>query len=136
MADPELSPMPAPAPLLPTTTCPVCARCPAKGKEPEVLVDTLPHLKAKASGSLRGTKWCMPSPALAGPQDVDKDVPGASELPEVQIEHPSSRQGSKDILTCSESIAIGGVGFTTCSHLHLLTTLLGLLWALPSVQHC
>ena len=100
-----------------------------------MLVETPPHLKAKASGSLRGTKRRMPSPALAGPQDVNEDVPGALELLEVQIEQPSSCRGSEDV-PCSESIAIGGVGFTTCSHLHLLTTLLGSLWALPGVQHC
>ena len=90
-----------------------------------MLVETLPHLKAKESGSQRGTKQRVPSPALVGPQDVNKDVPSASELPEVQVEHPLSRQGSEDVPTHSESIAIGGVGFTTCSHLHLLTTLLG-----------
>ena len=114
MADPEPCPMPAPAPPLPITSHPVCAHCAAKGKEPEVLVDTPPHLKAKASESLRGTKWFVPSPAPAGPQQVvNEDVPGASELPEVQVEHPSSRQGSKDVPMCSESITIGGVSLRT-----------------------
>ena len=59
-----------------------------------MLVDSSPRLKAKASGSLRGMKQHVPSSALAGPQDVDEDVPGTSELPEVQVERPSSQQGS------------------------------------------
>ena len=59
-----------------------------------MLVDSLPHLKAKASGSLRGTKQRVPSSALAGLQDVDEDVPGTSELPEVQVKRLSSQQRS------------------------------------------
>ena len=94
MADSEPSPLPALAPFLPSTSHPVHTCRPAKRKEPEVLVDSSPHLRAKASGSLRGTKQHVPSPALAGPQDVDEDVPGTSELPEVQVERPSSQQGS------------------------------------------
>ena len=70
MADPEPSPMPALVPPLPSTSLPVCPHRPAKGKEPEVLVDTLPHLKAKESGPLGVTEQHVPSPASAGPQDV------------------------------------------------------------------
>ena len=136
MADPEPSPLPALAPPLPSTSCPVHAHCPAKGKEPEVLVESLPHLRVKASGSLRGTKQHVPSPALAGLQDVNEDVPGTSELPEVQVEHPLSQQGSENLQACSESIAIGEVSITFPYHLHLLTTRIGSLWTLPSLQYC
>ena len=108
----------------------------SKGEEPEVLVDSPPHLRAKASGSLRGTKWCVPSPALAGPQDVDEDVPGTSELPKVRVEHPSSQQGSKDLQARSESIAISEVSITYPYHLHPLTTRIGSLWTLRSLQYC
>ena len=109
MADPEPTPLPALAPPLPSTSRPVRTRRPAKGKEPEVLVDSPPHSRAKASGSLRGTKQRVPSPAPAGPQDVDEDVPGTPELPEVQVEHPLSQQGSEDLQARSQSIAIGDV---------------------------
>ena len=59
-----------------------------------------------------------------------------SELPEVQVEHPSSQQGSEDLQVHSESISIGDVSLTCPCHLHLLTTLLGSLWALPNLQYC
>ena len=101
-----------------------------------MLVDSPPHLRAKASGSLRGTKWCMPSPAPAGLQDVNEDLPGTSELPEVQVERPLSQQGSEDLQACSESIAIGEVHVTYSYHLHPLTTQIGSLWTLPNFQYC
>ena len=101
-----------------------------------MLVDSLPHSRAKASGSLRGTKRCVPSPALVGLQDVDEDVPGTPELPEVQVEHPSSQQGSEDLQAHSESIAIGEVRVTYPYHLHPLTTQIGSLWTLPNFQYC
>lgn len=135
MADPEPSLMPALAPLVPSTSRPVCVCRPAKGKEPEVLVDPPPHLKAKASGSLRGMRQHVLSPASVGLQDVDKDAPGTSELPGVQVEHPLSQQCFKHLQVCSESIAIGDVSLTSPYHLHLLTTLLRSLWALPNIQH-
>ena len=97
----------------------------SKRKEPEVLVDSLPHWRAKASGSLRGMKQHVPSPAPAGPQDVDEDLPSTSELPEVQVERPLSQQGSEDLQARSESIAIGEVCVTYPYHLHLLTTQIG-----------
>ena len=125
MADPEPTPLPALAPPLPSTSRPVRTRRPAKGKEPEVLVDSPPHSRAKASESLRGTKRRVPSPAPAGLQDVDEDLPGTSELPEVQVERPSSQQGSEDLQARSESIAIGEVRVTYPYHLHLLTTQIG-----------
>ena len=87
-----------------------------------MLVDSPPHSRAKASGSLRGTKRRVPSPAPAGPQDVNEDVPGTPELPEVQVEHPSSQQGSEDLQARSESIAIGEVRITYLYHLPPLTT--------------
>ena len=101
-----------------------------------MLVDSLPHLRAKASGSLRGMKWRMPSPAPAGLQNVDEDMPGTSELPEVQVEHPSSQQGSEDLQARSESIAISEVHITYPYHLHPLTTQIGSLWTLPNLQYC
>ena len=100
------------------------------------MVDSLPHSRAKASGSLRGTKQRVPSPAPAGPQDVDEDVPGTPELPEVQVEHPSSQQGSEDLQARSESIAISEVRVTYPYHLHPLTTQIRLLWTLPNFQYC
>ena len=136
MADPEPSPLPALAPPLPSTSRPVRTHCPAKGKEPEVLVDSLPHLRAKASGSLRGMKRRVPSPALAGPQDVDEDLPGTLELPEVQVECALSQQGSEDLQARSESIAIGEVSLTYLYKLHPLTTQIGSLWTLPNLQYC
>ena len=101
-----------------------------------MLVESLPHLRVKASGSLRGMKWRVPSPALAGLQDVDEDLPGTSELPEVQVERALSQQGSEDLQACSESIAIGEVSLTYPYHLHLLTTQIGSLWTLPNLQYC
>ena len=101
-----------------------------------MLVDSPPHSRAKASGSLRGTKRRVPSPAPAGPQNVDEDLPGMSELPEVQVECPSSQQGSKDLQAHSESIAIGEVCVTYLYHLHLLTTQIGSLWTLPNPKYC
>ena len=86
-----------------------------------MLVESLPHLRVKASGSLRGTKQHVPSPALAGLQDVNEDVPGTPELSEVQVEHPLSQQGSEDLHARSESIAIGEVSLTYPHHLHPLT---------------
>ena len=136
MADPEPTPLPALAPPLPSTSRPIRTRRPAKGKEPEVLVDSPPHSRAKASGSLRGTKRHVPSPAPAGPQDVDEDLPSTSELPEVQVERPSSQQGSEDLQARSESIAIGEVRVTYPYHLHPLTTQIGSLWTLPNFQYC
>ena len=136
MADPEPTPLPALAPPLPSTSRHVRTRRPAKGKEPEVLVDSPPHSRAKASGSLRGMKWRVPSPAPAGPQDVDEDVPGTPELSEVQVEHPLSQQGSEDLHARSESIAIGEVSLTYPHHLHPLTARIGLQWTLPSLQYC
>ena len=101
-----------------------------------MLVDSPPHSKAKASGSLRGTKWRVPSSAPAGPQDVDEDLPGTSEPPEVQVECPLSQQGSEDLQARSESIAIGEVRVTYPYHLHPLTTQIGSLWTLPNFQYC
>ena len=101
-----------------------------------MLVDSLPHSRAKASGSLRGTKWHVPSPAPVGQQDVDEDLPSTLELPEVLVERPSSQQGSKDLQARSESIAISEVHVTYPYHLHPLTTQIGSLWTLPNFQYC
>src|ERR1700733_1961264 len=115
MADPSASPQthpdspspppPPPASSSPPPSCPVRARRAAKGKGVAVLVDTLPALKAKARGSLRGTKRPVPLPAPAGPQDVEEDVPTTSTLPQVQVEQPSSRPASPDFTPPSPIIA-------------------------------
>ena len=112
MADPEPSPTLDLAPPLPTSSRPVRTHRSAKGKEPEVLVDTPPPLQAKASGSLRGTKRRAPSPAPAGPQDVEQDAPTHRDLPQVQVEFPSSQPASPDPQPPTPSTAIGDVSLT------------------------
>ena len=71
---------------------PVRARRPPKGKEPAAVADAPPRLRAKAGGSLRGTKRSAPSPAPAGPDDHPSDADANIDLPRVQVEHPSSPQ--------------------------------------------
>ena len=108
------SPSPPPASPMPPPSHPVHAHQAAKGKEVTVLVDSPPPLKAKASGSLKGTKFWAPSPGLARPHDIRQDAPTTSNLPEVQMEL-LTRTGypgflcSKDvwvILTLSVSILV------------------------------
>ena len=109
MADTPASPLPPPASPMPPPSRPVCTCRAAKGKEVTVLVDSPPPLKAKASGSLRGTKWPAPVPGLAGLQDVLEDAHTEANLPEVQVEQPSSQPVSPNFTPPSPVIAIGNV---------------------------
>ena len=113
MADPPASPTPPPASPLPPPSHPVHAHQAAKGKEVTVLVDSLPGLKAKASGSLRGTKCPVPSSVPAGLQDVEEDAPTMSNLPQVQVEQPSSQPASPASRPLSSIITIGRVSPVT-----------------------
>ena len=73
------------------------------------MVTPLHQLHAKASGSLRGTKRHVPSPAPAGLEDVIDNTATDANLPQVQVEVPSSWPGSLNFPIPTPATVIGVV---------------------------